>query len=198
MASIKTGRRRHAAYYQKVLEAASTLYLQGGEGVIRGLALFDQERTNIEAGHAWAVEQPDNDEAAAGLCITYPDAGVDVLDLRQHPRERIQWLEVMRVTARRLKQRDAEGQALSGLGGAYSDLGETLRAIEFFEQVLAIARETGDRSGEGYVLWNKALALDKSEDRTQAIVCAEEALVILEEIESPHADKLRKQLAVWH
>ena len=42
MADIQTARQRHAAYYQTVLATADDLYLQGGDGVLRGLALFDR------------------------------------------------------------------------------------------------------------------------------------------------------------
>jgi tetratricopeptide (TPR) repeat protein len=192
-----SGRRLHARHYQLVLYTAKDLYLQGRNEVLRGLGLFDLERVNIEAGQGWAAERADSDEAAAELCITYPDSGVYVLDLRQHPYERIRWLEAMLTAARRLKWRDAEGGALGNLGAAYAALGETRRAIEFYEQALQIARETGDRRGEGTVLWNMALALGQLEDRAQAMVHAEAALAIYEQIESPHADKVRKRLAEW-
>lgn len=104
--------------------------LRGGDGVLRGLACFDLERMNIEAGHAWAAEQADSDEAAAELCITYPDAGA--------PNERIHLLKAMLTAARRLNQRNAEGWALGNLGNAYAALRETQRVIEFYEQALEI------------------------------------------------------------
>ena len=46
---------RHAAHYETVLRAADELYRQGGEAIKRGLALFDLEWTNIQAGQAWAA-----------------------------------------------------------------------------------------------------------------------------------------------
>ncbi|MBZ5628088.1 MAG: hypothetical protein LAO06_04395 [Acidobacteriia bacterium] len=58
-------------------------------------------------------------------------------------------------------------------------------------------REIGDRRGEGYSHWNMALALDKLGERAPAIARAEAALRIFEEIESPHAAKVRQQLAAW-
>jgi hypothetical protein len=76
-------------------------------------------------------------------------------------------------------------------------MGEARRAIEFYEQALQIARETGDRMGEGNTLWNMALALGLPIDRAQAMVHAEAALVIFEQIESPHAEKVRNSLAKW-
>ncbi|HOD06406.1 MAG TPA: hypothetical protein PKH92_15270, partial [Anaerolineaceae bacterium] len=83
---------RHAAYYQKVLYACRGLYLKGSENILAGLALFDRERTHIEAGQAWAAAHP-ADPAAARLCNLYPDAGLYVIDLRLHPRVQIAWLE---------------------------------------------------------------------------------------------------------
>ena len=62
---------------------------------------------------------------ASELCIAYPGTGV--LDLRQHPRERIQRLEAMLAAARRVKQRDAQGNALGNMGNAYANLGEPRR-----------------------------------------------------------------------
>jgi tetratricopeptide (TPR) repeat protein len=74
---------------------------------------------------------------------------------------------------------------------AYGALGDTRRAIEFYEQRLAIAREIEDPRGEGSSLFNMGLALDKLGDRTQAIARAEAALRIFEQIEDPNAAKVR-------
>ena len=83
------------------------------------------------------------------------------------------------------------------LGTAYADLGETRRAIQFYELQLAIVREIGDRHGEGNALWNMSLALDQLGERGQAIQHAEQALTILEQIEDPGAAKVRSRLAAW-
>jgi tetratricopeptide (TPR) repeat protein len=175
------GRRLHARHYQSVLSTAEDLYLQGSNEVLRGLGLFDLERANIEAGQGWAAEQTDNDEVAAKLCVTYPDSGACVLDLRQHPHERIRWLEAMLTAARRLKRRDAECRALGNLGIAYAALGESRRAIEFYEQVLQIARETGDRRGEGNMLGNLGLAYVDLGETRRAIEFYEQVLQIARE-----------------
>jgi tetratricopeptide (TPR) repeat protein len=174
--------RRHAEHYKDVLETVCDLYLEGGEAVRRGLSLFDAERANIEAGQAWAASQPEADSQVAQLCIDYPNAGADVLHIRQHPREQIKWLEMALQAARRLKRRDHEGAALGNLGIAYDDLGETRRAIEFYEQHLAIAREIGDRRGEGNVLGNLGSAYAALGETRRAIEFYEQALVIDREI----------------
>ncbi|HEX8920015.1 MAG TPA: DUF4062 domain-containing protein, partial [Pyrinomonadaceae bacterium] len=152
------GQRRHATYYLSVSEDARELYAQGGEAFKRGLALFDLEWPNIQAGQAWAEERAGQDPAVDSLCLYYPDAGIFLLNLRQHPRERIRWRETALAAARRLKNRGAEAAFLGNIGAEYEALGETRRAIELHEQSLAIIRETGDRSNEGIALGNFGFA----------------------------------------
>jgi tetratricopeptide (TPR) repeat protein len=149
------GQKRFATHYKDVLATADKLYEDGGESLLRGMALFDLEWGNIQAGHAWVAAQADAADAdVTRLGMTYPDAGVYMLNLRQHSRERIRWLEIALTAARRLQHREGEGVALGNLGTAYAALGETHRAIQFHEQYLAIAREIGDRRGEGVALGN--------------------------------------------
>ena len=114
------GQKRFATHYRDVLAAANELYLKGGESLLRGLALFDLEWGNIQAGHAWVAAQVDAADAdVARLGMTYPNAGAYVLSLRQHSRERIRWLEIALAAARRLKDREGEGATLGNLGIAY-------------------------------------------------------------------------------
>ena len=54
----------------------------------------------------------------------------------------------------KLKIVEAEGAWLGNLGNAYAALGDVHKAIEFYEQALVIAREIGDRQGEGADLGN--------------------------------------------
>jgi len=145
---LAAARGRHAEHYHGVLAATTDLYLRGGEHVLSALGLFDRERRNIETGQAWAAAGAADDPAAARLCGSYPHAGAYVLSLRQHPRQRIAWLEAAAAAARELGDRRGEGAALGNLGIAYADLGDTRRAIECHEQDLVIAREIGDRQGE--------------------------------------------------
>jgi tetratricopeptide (TPR) repeat protein len=175
--------KRFAMHYKDVLTAANELYKKGGEALLRGLALFDLEWGNIQAGHTWVAAQidaADVDEAELG--IAYPQAGADLLDLRQHSRERIRWLEIGSAAARRLRDRKGEGAALGNLGIAYANLGETRRAIQFFEQRLTIARELGDRKGEGIALGNLGVAYRKLGETHRAIQFYEQRLTIAREL----------------
>jgi len=174
--------RRHATHYVEVLARAKELYKRGGDSIKPGLALFDLEWGNIQAGQAWAAAHAGQEDEAAGLCSRYPDAGTYCLDLRQHPRERIRWREAALAAARRLKDRGAEGAHLGNLGLAYDSLGEYRRAIEYHEQHLAIDREIGDRRGEGNALGNLGLAYDSLGEYRPAIEYHEQYLAIAREI----------------
>ena len=174
--------RRHAAYYCQVLSQGDSLYLEGGEKVLQGLALFDREWENIRTGQAWAAAHAGEDETAARLSAKYPDAGAYCLNLRLHPRERIAWFESSLTAARKLGDRRGEGCALGNSGIAYAAIGENRRAIEFCEQYLAITREIGDRRGEGAALGNLGLVYADLGETRRAIEYHEQALAIDREI----------------
>jgi tetratricopeptide (TPR) repeat protein len=176
-------RLKHASHYKDVLSAADDLYLEGGENVLLGLRLFDLEWENIRTGQAWAVARQGNDPALAKLSVEYPDAGVYVLSLRQHPKEKPRWLEAALSSAREIGDRRSEGAALGNLGLAYADLGEARKAIEYYEGYLKIAHEIGDRQGEGNVLSGLGLAFAALGEARKAITYHEGHLEIAHEIE---------------
>ncbi len=178
----RAGQARHAAHYLMVLGQCDDFYLQGGELVKNGLALFDAERRNIETGQGWACEHVCEGEPAAGLCAKYSLNGSYVLGLRQYPRERIRWLEASLEAARQVGDRGAEGGTLNYLGHAYASLGETRRAIECVEQCLAIVRGIGDRQGEGSAVGNLGYLYDDLGEYRRAIELYEESLAINREI----------------
>lgn len=171
---------RFATYYKEVLAVANRLYLQGGETLLRGLALFDLEWTNIQAGHAWVAVQSDAD--VASLAIQYPDAGRYVLYLRQHSREQIRWLEIALAAARRLEHRTAELAMLNNLANAYADLGETGAAIKLYEQALLIVRMLGDRGREAAIVGSLGIAYAELGETRSAIPFFEHYLAIATEL----------------
>jgi len=184
-ATAETAALRHSHHFTTVLRKADDLYLQGGESLKRGLALFDVEWGNIQAGQAWASARAAQDHEAARLCSDYPDAGAYCLALRQHPRDYIRWLEAALAAARRLGNRGAEGRHLGNLGYAYDDLGDFRRAIEYYEEALVIHRSFGDQRGEGSVLGNLGLAYANLGETRRAVECYEEALAINRKIGAP-------------
>jgi tetratricopeptide (TPR) repeat protein len=171
---------RHADHYRSVLAAADALYLKGGEHVLPGLTLFDRERRNIENG--WAASCARNDSAAMRLRMTYPIAGAYVLELRQHPRQRIAWSEAALAAASEIGDQLGESAALGILGLAYAALGDFHRAIEHYEKRISIARRIGDRRGEGMSLGSLGLAYAALDEHRRAIQPYTQALTIVREI----------------
>jgi tetratricopeptide (TPR) repeat protein len=176
----REARLKHASHYKLVLGFADYLYHQGGEELLTGLRLFDLEWDNIRAGQAW-VSQNFADQDCLELCNEFPTAGSLILALRQHPRERLVWLEKALQAARKSGKKKDEGDHLGNLGLAYEALGEARKAIEFYEAWLAIAREIGDREDEGRALGNLGNAYAALGELRKAIEFYEQDLAITRE-----------------
>jgi tetratricopeptide (TPR) repeat protein len=145
-------RQRHSAHYQSVLHEADALYEQGGDLMKLGLDLVDLEWQNIQAGQVWAAANVDVNRGARELCNSYPDAGKFVLDLRQHPRERIRWSEAALEASKKMSRNKAAARHLIALGDSYTALSEIHHAIEFYDQALEMSRNARDRRGEAEAL----------------------------------------------
>ena len=178
----ETAQLRHATHYETVLREADELYRRGGEAVNHGLRLFDVEWNNIQAGQAWAEAGSYYDVVPAELCIAYPNAGAHLLNLRQPPRERVRWLEAALAAAERLNRGDAQGIVFSNLGLTHAELGDTDKAIEFYQKSLSIARELGNRPVEGATMGNLGLAQATLGNTEEAIEFFEKQLAISREI----------------
>jgi tetratricopeptide (TPR) repeat protein len=176
------GQCRHSTFYQKLAVTADDLYVRGGDTIAQGLALFDMEWGNIQAGQAWAVSQGMNDNVAASLCIGYALMAANLLSLRQHPLQSIQWLEAALAAAQRLQHRLAESNALSRMGNVFLTLGEPRRAIALQEQALAIVRDLGNRRGEAGVLSNLGLVYTALNEPRRAIELHNRQLALAREI----------------
>jgi hypothetical protein len=114
MANFLEARFRHTRYYENLLRSYNHCYLEGNGDVANVLMLFDDEWENIRAGQQWASTRAENE--AAQLCIGYASAGASLLELRQHPKERIDWLENGLAAARRLNWRASESSVWGDRG----------------------------------------------------------------------------------
>jgi hypothetical protein len=173
---------RHARHYLEVIRSAHGLYMQGGESMMHGLALFDLERANIQEGQSWAAAHAVSDHEAATLCSEYPAYGNAIFVMRQHPRERIRWREAALAAARKLKDRPTEGVHLMNLGHAYDTSGDPRRAIEHYEKALPIFRELRRRRDEGQALTGLGNAYHSLDDNRRAVEYYEQHLAIAREI----------------
>jgi tetratricopeptide (TPR) repeat protein len=172
----------HAEHYKNRLSLADSIFIQGNENFLEGLQLFDQEKANILAGQSWAEKNQKVNSPANELCKVYASVGVHVLDLRLTPRQMIPWMDTGLDAARRSKDNVTEGVLLSVLGLAYSQLGETRKAVDYFNGALKKSREIGDRLGEGAYLGNLGTTYSHLSEKHKAIEYYNQALTIIREI----------------
>lgn len=150
---LTEARSRHASHYFQALAEANEEYLRGGQSILSALARFDLEWPNIKAAQEWANETAERDEEAARLCVEFPLVGEHVLDLRRPPRETLLWLEQALDRTQKFGRAHV-GHLLANLAHAYATLGDSERAVDFYEQALVYAREQGNGVAEGYILNN--------------------------------------------
>jgi tetratricopeptide (TPR) repeat protein len=188
MPSRRTSRLRHARYYQQICWQSENLYHEGNEKLLQGLALFDRERRQIDAGWGWAMAQPHRDDTNR-LLLDFANATAYVGSLRYDlRRERIPQLEAQRDAAQRLGEYGAEGSTLGNLGVTYEKLGEYHRAIEHHQQALVISRKIGNRRGEGSTLGNLGNAYNNLGEYHRAIEYHQQNLTIAREIGARHGE----------
>lgn len=176
--------KRHAAFYLTIVREANALYQQGGKDKLaRAVAIFDAEWENIRAAQQWSESNSERDEDALKFCNAFADEAANLLALHRLPSERVAWFEAGLKSARRLKDRTAEGRHLVNLGRSYYLLdGLRGRAEELYMQGLSIAREIGDRPGEGQALGSLGVLLRESGESRRALTVFEERLKIAQEL----------------
>ena len=115
----------------------------------------------------------------------YAIGGAEQADLtREQKRERMATLRGLldEYVGEEPEIRQARADLLGKLGILHDSLGEVARAIEFYQQALDIAREIGDRRGEGNHLGNLGLAYSALGEMARAIEYYQQALDIAREI----------------
>jgi len=104
-----------------------------------------------------------------------------ILDLRQHPRDSIEWNETGLRAARLMKDRDAEGTHLGNLGRAYANLGELARPSSSMSRLWQYQTKLGKKGEGAWLLCNMGLAYASLGETHKAIEYYEQALAIYRE-----------------
>jgi len=89
------------------------------------------------------------------------------------------------------------GDVLGNMGKAYFALREYDKSINYCKRALKASQMFGDREREAQALFTLGNVSSATGQRDEAISLAESALAIFEEIESPHAETVRKALEMW-
>jgi tetratricopeptide (TPR) repeat protein len=192
--------RRAIEYYQQTLQLAREIGDRAGEGKTLGNIgiayknLGEYRRALDYHQKHLQIAQKMGDRRGEGTAMG--NLGTAFFSSGEY-RHAIKYYEQNLQILQEIGDRLGEGTAMGNLGLAYDSLGEYRRGIGYYEKQLAIAGEIGDRIGEANAHWNIGLTLHKLGNRLEAIAHAQEALKIYEQIESPHAAKVRERLAQW-
>lgn len=120
----------HSAHYGAVLTMLETVTL-------KNLALFDVERTNIEAGFEWVEKNLTKDDQFAELCTYYTGYASDLLFQRISLEEMERWQKAGLFAYRKLGNRIGEAYSESNLARIASYKGQHFKAIGGFKSALS-------------------------------------------------------------
>ncbi|HZN07855.1 MAG TPA: P-loop NTPase fold protein [Pyrinomonadaceae bacterium] len=178
--------RAHAAHYVEVIKEAGLEYRKGGDGLITGLALFDRERENIEAGFEWSAGRLE----AASICSDYAKYASQILQLRKSPKARIGWFTRALEAAKEAKDGEAQLVHLIGLAGAYRKVGEKDKAFNIYTAAREIAAASGSLQLKAEILSSLGLDHRDRNEISQALECFNEQLAISRELSNRRGESL--------
>ena len=173
---LDAARRAHATHYLLFAERAEPA-LGGADGT-RMLVELEVEHNNLRAALGWSREVAD---AEIGLRLAA--ALWRFWSIHGHLREGRDWLETL--LALDARQREValhvRAKALHGAGVLAYHQDDYARAIQLYEECLALRRTLHDRSGIAAMLNNLAIIAAQQDDYPRAIVLYEESLALKEE-----------------
>ena len=170
---------RLVAWYTEFTETESAKGLEGYQKLRPERAHLLYLLTECERRESW--------DAANTLSWTLTDEN-SFLRMQGYWTDLVAALEIGLRTARKRDHRRDEGSFLGHLAVAYSDLGDTHKAIKLHEQALVIKRQIGDRQGQGNSLGNLANAYSDLGDVGKAIKFQEQALEVARETGSRRSE----------
>jgi len=147
------------------------------------LAWLDAEHGNLIAAVQMAADTG-RDRTAMKLPLLL----ADYLAFRGDVDDLMTTTIVSLTTAQRLGDQDAEGNALTNLGGALLEMRRLEKAVTTLRDALAIFRQTGGRRREGDALNNLGVALTATGQPGEAVTAHEDAAAIFRKTGDQHRE----------
>ncbi|MDA0691568.1 MAG: tetratricopeptide repeat protein [Nitrospinae bacterium] len=181
--------KRFATYFLTVIMTAGELYSKGGKDRDQGLNRFDLEWENIKKGREWAHSASDHDEEADNICLSYTEAAIPLLELRQTPAERLKWYQAALNSSRRLNESEVENKYLLLLGIEHNKLNQSEEALDFLGQALKSCQQSNDASNERIALGQLGLTQRALGRHHRAIEYFEKELTLLRKSEDTSGEE---------
>jgi tetratricopeptide (TPR) repeat protein len=181
-ASLLQTRQRLAQYYLGKLRAATAAFRLGYDNSAYGLSVFDREWAQIKQWQAWSAASAQQDKKAASLCAEYPQAGAEILLLRQPLQERIEWLAAGLKAAQLQTNRKHEAALLYHHGFAYLEQASFPTAEEYASEALSRARARRDKLYIGRSLNLLGEIKRAAGNLSAAQTCFEESLAVFQQL----------------
>ncbi len=175
--------KRFATYFLTVIMTAGELYSKGGKDREQGLNQFDLEWESIKKGQEWAQSASDHDEEADNICLSYTEAAIPLLELRQSPAERLKWYQAALNSSRRLNESEVENKYLLLLGIEHNKLNQSEEALDFLGQALKSCQLSNDVASERIALGQLGLTQLALGRPHRAIEYLEKELALLRQSE---------------
>jgi len=140
-ANLSAGKWRFCGFFRDVCFGVQETYKRGHDEMLDAMFVFDCERSNIEAAASWLSWRSLEDQKAAEWCVDYVMSTTLLRDLRQHPLERIQWLEMGFEAALLVPDSVSALSCLGNTARALADLGEFDKALSMYRDSLEASRQ---------------------------------------------------------
>jgi tetratricopeptide (TPR) repeat protein len=147
------------------------------------LAWLDAERPNLTAATELAA-----DTGRDRIAVSLPLLLAQYLAQRRRFSDLLATTTVSLIAARRLGDRDSEGDAVLNLGGALLETGRFEEAVAAYRDAGAIFRETGDRHAEGDALNNLGIGLAGMGRLDEALTAHQVSATVLRETGDRHGE----------
>jgi tetratricopeptide (TPR) repeat protein len=181
--------KRFATYFLTVTMTAGELYSKGGKDREQGLNQFDLEWDNIKKGQEWAHSTSDQDEEADNICLSYAEAAIPLLELRQPPAERLKWYQAALNSSRRLNESEVENKYLLLLGVEHNKLNQSEEALDLLGQALKNSQQSNDVTSERIALGQLGLTQLALGRPHRAIEYLEKELTLLRQSEDTKGEE---------
>ena len=168
-------RRRHAAYYTALAEAAEPELM--GARQASWLERLEAEHANLLAALRWSLEQGEVE-----LELRLATALWRFWLVRGYPSEGRQWLEEGLTAAQGLGHSPVLARALGRAAALARVQGDYARAVEWYEESLALARALEDKRSIAFALNGLGAVADQQGDYARAVALYEESLAVSREL----------------